>query len=116
MPRSSPYLFDEFFASGKEESISPFLTPASRHFSRHLHLKAAVVSAFFLLFAFIASFYFAPLSSFFLLFVYFFAGTPAFLGALEDLKNFEINIDVLMTCAALLSVLIGSGMEGALLL
>jgi heavy metal translocating P-type ATPase len=114
--RSSPYIFDEFFASGKEESISPFLTPSSRHFSRHLHLKAAVVSACFLLFAFIASFYFTPLSSFFLLFVYFFAGTPAFLGALEDLKNFEINIDVLMTCAALLSVVIGSEMEGALLL
>lgn len=116
MQPRSPYIFDEFFASGKEESISPFLTPSSRHFSRHLPLKSACLAAAFLLFSFMSSFFHPALSSFFLIFVYFFAGTPALLGALEDLKNFEINIDVLMTFAALLSVVIGSQMEGALLL
>lgn len=113
---NGPYLFDEFFASGKEESISPFLTPSSRKWSKHLSLKTAFISGALLLCAFIFSFFMPPLANLCLLFVYFFSGTPALLGALEDIKNLEINIDVLMTLAALLSVLIGSGMEGALLL
>jgi Cd2+/Zn2+-exporting ATPase len=112
----TPFIFDEFFASGKEESISPFLTPTSRNWGKNLPLKTALLSAFLLLLSFTCSFFLPPLSDLFLLFVYFFAGTPALLGAIEDLKNLEINIDVLMTFAALLSILIGSGMEGALLL
>jgi heavy metal translocating P-type ATPase len=43
-------------------------------------------------------------------------GTPALLNTIEDVKNLEINIDVLMTLAAFLSFLIGSQMEGGLLL
>lgn len=113
---NAPYLFDEFFASGKEESISPFLTPSSRKWGKHLSLKIALLSGALLFCAFVSSFFIPPLANLFLLFVYFFSGTPALLGALEDIKNLEINIDVLMTLAALLSVLIGSGMEGALLL
>ncbi len=116
MNPAGPYIFDEFFASGKEESISPFLTPKSRIWGKNLPLKTALFSAVLLLFSFTTSFFLPPLSHLLLLFVYFFAGTPALLGSLEDLKNFQINIDVLMTLAALLSVLIGSGMEGALLL
>ncbi|MGL5263579.1 MAG: heavy metal translocating P-type ATPase [Candidatus Rhabdochlamydia sp.] len=113
---NGPYLFDEFFASGKEESISPFLTPSSRKWGKHLSLKTALISGALLLCAFVFSFFTPPLANLCLLFVYFFSGTPALLGALENIKNLEINIDVLMTLAALLSVLIGSGMEGALLL
>ncbi len=116
MPTHAPYVFDEFFASGQEESISPFLTPSSRFWSHHLPLKVAIFSALLLLFAFISSFFLSPLSQLFLIFVYFLSGTPALLGALEDIKNMQINIDVLMTFAALLSVIIGSEIEGALLL
>ena len=116
MNRSLPFIFDEFFASGKEESISPFLTPKSRRWGKNLALKTAVFSAFLLLASFTTSFILPPLSSLLLLFVYFFSGTPALLGSIQDIKNLEINIDVLMTLAALLSVVIGSGMEGALLL
>lgn len=116
MSRATPYLFDEFFASGREESISPFLTPSSRLWGKNLPLKIAICSAVFLLFSFFFSFYVPPLSHLFLLIVYFLSGTPALLGAIEDIRNLEINIDVLMTLAALLSVVIGSGMEGALLL
>ena len=116
MSSASPFIFDEFFASGKEESISPFLTPTSRSWGKNLPLKAALFSAVLLFFSFATSFFTPSLSHLFLLFVYFFSGTPALLGAIEDIKNLEINIDVLMTLAALLSVLIGSGMEGALLL
>ncbi len=116
MTSTHPFIFDEFFASGKEESISPFLTPSSRVWGKNLSLKIALLSAFLLLIAFVTSIFLPPLSQLFLLFVYFFAGTPALLGSIEDIKNLEINIDVLMTLAALLSVIIGSGMEGALLL
>ncbi len=113
---STPFIFDEFFASGKEESISPFLTPTSRVWGKNLSLKIALFSAFLLLSAFTASFFNTTLSNLFLLLVYFFSGTPALLGSIDDIKNLDINIDVLMTLAALLSVIIGSGMEGALLL
>jgi heavy metal translocating P-type ATPase len=113
---TQPFLFDEFFASGRDESISPFLTPESRSWGKHLPLKVALLSALLLLASFVTSFFLPPLSHLLLLFVYFLAGTPALLGSIEDLKNLEINIDTLMTLAALLSVIIGSGMEGALLL
>ncbi len=113
---TTPYVFDEFFASGREESISPFLLPNSRKWGKNLSLKSASFSALLLLFAFTSSFFNPTLSSFFLVFVYFLVGTPALIGTFEDLKNLEINIDVLMTSAALLSVLIGSELEGALLL
>ncbi|MDE3045708.1 MAG: cation-translocating P-type ATPase [Verrucomicrobiota bacterium] len=111
-----PYLFDEFFASGREESISPFLTPDSRKWGKHLSLKSALSAAFFLVVAFGLSFVHPPLSSLFLSMVYFLAGVPALIAAFDDLKNLEINIDVLMTLAAFLAVAIGSGLEGALLL
>ncbi len=111
-----PYIFDEFFASGSEESISPFLTPRSRKWGKNLPLKSAGLSALLLALAGGVSFFEPVLSSLLLVPVYFLVGTPALIGTLEDLKNLEINIDVLMTLAALLSVVIGSAMEGALLL
>ncbi len=110
------YIFDEFFASGKEESISPFLTPTSRKWGKNLSLKSAILSAILLLVAFLCSFFVPDAVLLALVPVYFFSGTPALLNSIEDIKNFEINIDVLMTLAALLSVLIGSALEGALLL
>ena len=79
-------------------------------------LKKRFLSAILLLGAFIAAYYHEAASSILLAGVYFLCGTPALIDAIEDLKNLEINIDVLMTLAALLSVLIGSGMEGGLLL
>lgn len=111
-------LFDEFFESGMEESVSPFLTPNSRKWGVHLPLKSSLTAAFLLVFSFIFSFMPTQkeLSSLLLLLTYFFAGIPALISAVEDLFSFEINIDVLMTLAAFLSVLIGSGQEGALLL
>lgn len=111
-----PYLFDEFFASGKEDTISPFLTPDSRIWGKNLPLRSALVSGVGLLVAFMASFFSPSLYIISLTIVYFLSGTPALINALEDVKNLEINIDVLMTLAALLSVVIGSELEGALLL
>lgn len=112
----APYLFDEFLSSGQEESISPFLTPASRKWGKNLHLRTALCAAFFLVLAFIFSFTSPPLSHLLLVLVYFISGVPALIASLNDLKNLEINIDVLMTVAAFLALMIDSGLEGALLL
>ena len=113
-----PVVFDEFFEMGLHETVSPFLTPDSRAWGAHLTLKASLLAACLLVIAFALSFSMStvPLSNLLLIAVYFFAGIPSLIESIEDLIDFDINIDVLMTLAAFSSVLIGSGMEGALLL
>lgn len=113
---ATPFYFDEFFASGKEETISPFLTPTSRRWGKNLSLRSSLCSAVCLAISFGLSFISPQFTPLFLIAVYFLSGTPALIHAFHDLLNLEVNIDVLMTLAALLSVLIGSGMEGGLLL
>lgn len=114
--KTQPYLFDEFFASGQEESISPFITPESRKWGKNLSLRSAGSAAFLLALAFSFSFVNQPLSYLCLSLVYFLSGIPALIASINDLKNLEINIDVLMTLAAFVAVSINSGLEGALLL
>lgn len=116
MTEQSSYTFDEFFASGKEESISPFLKPASRAWGQNLKLRTAIFSAGLLLCAFVSSFFLPSLSSLLLLFVYFLSGTPALIRAIEDVKKREINIEVLMTLAAYVAAILGCAIDGALLL
>jgi len=110
--------FGEFFELGQLESVSPFITIATRKWGKHLSLKTAVLSAFFLICAFLLSWNpkTLPLSYISLSMVYFLAGIPSLIDSIEELAAYEINIDVLMTLAAFSSVLIGSGMEGGLLL
>ncbi len=110
------HLFDAYFASNLEETLSPFLIPSSRKWAVNLPIKTALLSLFSLTAAYIFHFYSLPLSYFALTFVYFLSGVPALLNALADLRKGDVNIDVLMTLAALLSVMIGSGLEGGLLL
>lgn len=114
----TPYLFNEFLESGLEDQSSPFLTQESRLWAKNVPLKSSIASAIFLCIAFVLSFFFHKdlEASFFLILVYFFAGIPSLIGAIEDIGDLTINIDVLMTLAAFLSVLIGSAMEGGLLL
>jgi len=109
-------LFDDFLASKKEESLSPFLTPASRRLAQSLPLKLSIFSGCLLLLSFIYSFTFVTLSYVLLLFVYCILGTPAMLTVIKQLKHLVINIDVLMALSAFLSFLIGNEMEGGLLL
>ncbi|MCP5510125.1 MAG: cadmium-translocating P-type ATPase [Chlamydiales bacterium] len=113
---SMSYSFDDYFAQGSSEAISPFLTARGKLWAKNLHLRASILSALLLALSFGLSFYSFAASRLALIFVYFIAGTPALLNTIEDLKGFEINIDVLMTLAAFLSVLIGAELEGALLL
>jgi heavy metal translocating P-type ATPase len=108
-------LFEEFFAN-QEEFKSPFLKRRGRSLSKNISLKAALVSTVFLILSFAFSFTHEPLANFMLLFVYFFAGIPALIESIEDLKKLTINIDVLMILAAFLSIFIDSALEGGLLL
>ncbi len=84
--------------------------------ARNLSLKSSITAALSLILAYIFSFLEINLSNFFLLLVYFLAGTPALIRTIEDLISLELNIDVLMTLAAFLSFIIGSQLEGGLLL
>ena len=113
-----PVVFDEFFEMGLGDEVSPFLTPRSRLWAKNLNLRVSLISAGLLLVAFIFGFFFHlhSLSNLFLIGVYFFAGLPSLIESIEDLSKLEINIDVLMTLAAFSSVLIGSPLEGGLLL
>lgn len=113
-----PIVFDEFFQLGLEDSVSPFLTKKAKRWAFHLDLRAAIFSAICLTLSFALSFIpgYTPISMLLLVQVYFFAGVPSLIHSLEDIGQLEINIDVLMTLAAFSSILIGSPMEGGLLL
>lgn len=113
-----PITFEEFFDLGLEESKSPFLTPSSRKWGQNLTLKTAIFSSILLLSAFILSFYPSayPISNLLLILVYILVGIPSLIDSIDDLLEMEINIDLLMTLAAFSSALIGSALEGGLLL
>ncbi len=113
---TSPYDLDEYFASGYDETENPFIVAASRSWGKYVPLTGAISAAILLLLAYIASFFNETLGHFFIVFVFFLAGTPALIVSLRNLLSLNINIQVLMTTAALLSVLIGKEMEGGLLL
>lgn len=110
--------FTEFFELGHQENVSPFLDARSRQWSTNLTLKASLAAALLLTIAFICSFFTTAIawSHLLLIAVYFLAGIPSLIEAIEDLLEGDVNIDILMTLAAFSSVFIGSGMEGALLL
>src|ERR1044072_581537 len=113
---TSPYALDEYFASGYEETENPFIREGSRKWGKNVPLMGALLGASFLLFAYVSGFYSKNLESCFLVLVYFLTGTPALLTSLKNLRKFNINIQVLMTTGALLSMFIGAQLEGGLLL
>ena len=116
-PKRTPYLFDDYFEMGGTGS-SPFLTAASRLWGQNLELKSALIAAFLLACSFGTSFIpgAMPYSNILLISVFFLVGIPSLIDSINDLVDLEINIDLLMTLAAFSSVLLGSGMEGGLLL
>lgn len=116
--RGLHYSFRDFLESGGEESASPFLYPSSRKIAVWTGMPLALLSACFLASSWLLANYdqTLTLSSILLALVYFFSGTRALHRSIEDLLELEINIDVLMTLAAYLCLLMGSGFEGALLL
>lgn len=116
--RGLHYSFRDFIESGGEESNSPFLQPSSRKISSWLGLPLSLFSAFLLAMSWFFEIH-EPLqttSNVILALVYFISGTRALQRSFEDILHLEINIDVLMTLAAYVCLLMGSGHEGALLL
>ena len=113
---SSPYLLEDYFSSGFEETQNPFITKDSRLWGKYSSLISSLLALFLLMTSYGVSFFSENLSNCFLIIVYFFVGTPALIDTAKDLGKGKINIEVLMTLAAFLSVLIGSQLEGALLL
>jgi len=115
---TTPSLFENFFELGLDEAFSPFLKPKARKWSEKLELKAALFSAFFLVFGFLLSYIpsMEPLSAIFLVGVFFLSGIPSLIESIENLFDLQINIDMLMTLAAFSSLYIGNGYEGGLLL
>ncbi len=109
------FSYDDFFSKHLEESENPFLKPNSRKLGKDLYLKVTFISAFFLTLSY-STLHFDPFSNFCLGFVYFLSGTPALIQTIKDIKGGIINIDVLMTLAAFLSVCIEAQHEGGLLL
>ncbi len=113
---AQPYLLDEYLSSGFEERINPFITKDSRLWGTYSSLIASLLSFSLLIASYLLLLVSSNLSNGVLVIVYFFVGTPALIDTLRDFAKFKINIEVLMTLAAFLSVLIGSQLEGALLL
>lgn len=113
---SHSHSFDPFFASGLEESASPFLTLSSKKWGAYLSLKSSLLAAFLLLLSFLLSFSFLPLAHLLLTFVFFLVGVPAFIESFEDTIQGKINIHLLMTLSAFISLGISREFEGALLL
>lgn len=116
--RGKPTLFEEYFGMGKGEEVSPFLASDSRTWAAHLSLKASLLAALLLAASFLLYFWHETngLAALCLAGTYFLAGTPSLIDSIEDLIDFDVNIDMLMTLAAFSSVLIGSPLEGGLLL
>ncbi|MCH9811469.1 cation-translocating P-type ATPase [bacterium] len=112
----SPHLLEDYFSSGFEETQNPFIKEDSRLWGKYSSLLYSLFSLGLLIAAFFVSYFSQNLSNCFLIIVYFFVGTPALIDTAKDLGRLKINIEVLMTLAAFLSVLIGSQLEGALLL
>lgn len=114
--RPAPYDFDEFFLTGLEPTVSPFLTDSSRKWCKNLGLKNTIFSAVLLIFAFLLYGFNQYLSLLLLSIIYFLVGIPAFLSAWQNFKKLDVNINFLMTIAAFISLGIGRPHEGALLL
>jgi heavy metal translocating P-type ATPase len=116
MTKHTPYRFDDYFSSDMEEAVSPFLTKKSRIWAHSLPLKISIIGALFFLFA-LGIKHFSPNTGIlFLSFAYFIVGTPSLIQSLDDLFQYNININMLMSVAAIASILLNSPYEGAFLL
>jgi Zn2+/Cd2+-exporting ATPase len=108
--------FDDFIASSYSDNASPFLTPLGKLLHKNLLLKGTLFAAFCLLTAVIIRNSYKDVASILLAIVYFICGTPSLMGAIKDMSHKMLNIDILMTLAAFVALLMGSPFEGALLL
>jgi len=114
----NPVLLDAPVLAADETRVSVFYTPRSQALARHMQLIAAAAAAAFLLAAFVSERVGAakPLVQLLTLGAFAIAGLPALSSVWESVQRPKIDIDVLMLLGAVLAAVIGSPMEGALLL
>lgn len=108
--------YDTFFNSGLALEKNPLIRNNCSFLSRALFLKSSLLAALLWLGALATHFTHPNISHYLLVITYFLTGTHALIESIDDLLHLRINIDVLMTLAAFLAILIGSALEGALLL
>ena len=89
---TSPYDLDEYFASDYDESENPFIVAGSRKWGKYVPLVGAAFASLFLSLSYLTGFFNPSLSLFFIVFVYFLAGTPALIVSLRNLLSLNINI------------------------
>lgn len=113
-----PLVFEHYFQVGEQESFSPFLKPKDKKLASGLNFRVSLFSAFLFISSLSMSYY-APFQGFatwLLVLIFAIVGAPALIDAIEDLTDFDVNIDLLMTLAAFAAAAIGNPYEGALLL
>jgi Cd2+/Zn2+-exporting ATPase len=114
----NPILADDPLADLEASGASPFYTAGSRRIQRHFELIIAVAAGVCLLAAWIVSLADGPepLRDLCILLTFAIAGVPAIRGVWGKLREFKIDVDLLMLLGAGLAAYIGSPFEGALLL
>ena len=114
----NPVLLDAPVVEADATRASVFYTPQSQALARHMPLILAGFAGASLLVAFVARQSGAPaaLAHLLTLVAFAVAGLPAVESVWQSLRRLTIDIDVLMLLGAGLAAVIGSPMEGALLL
>lgn len=114
----NPILSDAPLIDSEAETTHAFFTPLAQRISQNVELIIAAASGICLLTAWIISKTGAaqPLAHLFTLLAFAIAGVPALESVWEKLREFRIDVDLLMVLGAGLAAYIGSPFEGALLL
>jgi len=114
----NPVLLDAPLVDADAGEASVFLTPQAQTAERHMPLISAAAAGGSLLAAFACAQLGAsrPVVHLLTLIAFAIAGVPALSSVWESVREIKIDIDVLMLLGAGLAAVIGSPMEGALLL
>jgi Cd2+/Zn2+-exporting ATPase len=114
----NPVLLDAPVQAADQTRASVFYTPGAQALDRHMPLISSAVAGLCLLGGFVIGRLDGPLAIVHLLTLIAFAiaGIPALLSVWDSVRQLKIDIDVLMLLGACLAAVIGSPMEGALLL
>ncbi|HUU85989.1 MAG TPA: cation-translocating P-type ATPase [Phycisphaerae bacterium] len=114
----NPILLDAPVLAADATRASVFYTPTAQALDRHIPLISAGAAALCLLSAFVVdrAGLPQPLVHLLTLIAFAIAGLPAVASVWDSLREVKIDIDVLMLLGACLAAVIGSPMEGALLL
>ncbi len=114
----NPVLLDDPVFEVDAAAASVFYTPFAQALDRHIRLIGAGVAGFLLAAAFVGQLTGAaqPLIHLLTLLAFVIGAIPALSSVWDSIRELKIDIDVLMVLGALLAAIIGSPLEGALLL